>query len=207
MKKDTLLQKLLCLVVVFLGSAICGLGIHLTLLAGIGVDPITLFEEGASLQTGLPVGTVAVFFNLGTMAIGFVLCRHMINWGSLVATLTVGSAINFWSGLITASPTGLPLQVALDVVGVLIIGLGISLYMLPDYGAGGLEAIMVYLSEHFNKPIGPSRVALDCAWGLVGILLGGTLGLGTLIGGVGIGMSIQLFYSPLRALVAKLSIR
>lgn len=203
MKKDTLLQKLFCLLWVFGGSVVCGLGIQLTLMAGIGVDPITLFEEGASKVSGLPVGTVAVIFNIVNLIAGFFLCRRAINWGSLVATFSVGSAINFWSLFLYTPPSGFIPRAGLDIIGVLIIGLGISLYMLPEYGAGGLEALMLFLSEKFHKPIGPMRVIMDCSWGFIGILLGGTLGIGTVIGGVGIGMSIQFFYGRLRKLVDK----
>lgn len=201
MKKDTLTQKLFCLLVVLFGSLICGLGIQMTLMAGIGVDPITLFEEGASKVSSLPVGTVAILFNLFNLTLGFFLYRKAINWGSLVATFSVGSGINLWAAVLPAAPDSLFVRLPLDIIGVLVIGLGIAIYMLPEYGAGGLEAMMLFLSERFKKPMGPMRVAIDCSWGLIGILLGGTLGLGTIIGGVGIGMSIQLFYKPLKKLL------
>lgn len=203
MKKDTLWQKINCLVWVAIGSAVCGLGIQLTLLAGIGVDPITLFEEGASRVSGLPVGTVAIIFNLVMLAAGFVLYRPAVNWGSLIASFSVGSAINLWARLISTPPEGIVLRVALDIFGVMVIGLGIAIYMLPEYGTGGLEALMMYFSKRFNKPMGPARVVLDCSWGIIGVILGGTLGLGTIIGGFGIGMSIQLFYGLLQKYLLK----
>lgn len=207
MKKDTLVQKLICLLVVGIGSLICGLGIQLTLMAGLGVDPITLFEEGFAKTVGIPIGTTAVLFNICMLTLGFFLYRRAVNWGSLLATFTVGSSINLWAAVLPAFSLGFVGQLLLDVAGVLIIGLGIALYMLPEYGTGGLEALMLYLGERFKKPIGPMRVCLDCSWGVIGILLGGTLGLGTLIGGVGIGMSIQLFYKPLQRLLPNRSSR
>lgn len=201
MKKDTFAQKIICLAWVIFGSIVCGLGIQITLWAGVGVDPVTLFEDGVSRVSSIPVGTVVVLFNIAMLTAGYFLHRDSINWGSVVATLAVGSSINLWAPLFPIAPTSFPLRLVIDVVGVMVIGLGVAIYMLPEYGIGGLEALMLFLSEKLKMPIGPARVMLDCSWGLIGLFLGGTFGFGTLIGGVGIGMSIQLFYGPLRRML------
>ena len=52
MKKETLPQKLFCLLWIFIGAVICALGIKLTLMSGAGVDPLTMFEEGLANKTG-----------------------------------------------------------------------------------------------------------------------------------------------------------
>ncbi|MEG1777950.1 MAG: hypothetical protein RR209_03145, partial [Angelakisella sp.] len=99
MKKNTLPEKLNCLFWVFVGSMICAFGIELTLIAGVGVDPITMFEEGVSKTTGISVGTVTLMLNFFVMALGFVLRRDAINWGTVVCTFSVGPFINVWSTL------------------------------------------------------------------------------------------------------------
>ncbi|MEG1778066.1 MAG: hypothetical protein RR209_03725, partial [Angelakisella sp.] len=64
-----------------------------------------------------------------------------------------------------------------------------------------MEALMLFFTDRFKTPMGPTRVVQDCIWGLIGLLLGGTLGVGTIIGLFGIGMAIQLFYTRLRKLI------
>lgn len=201
MKKNTLPEKLNCLFWVFVGSMICAFGIELTLIAGVGVDPITMFEEGVSKTTGISVGTVTLMLNFFVMALGFVLRRDAINWGTVVCTFSVGPFINVWSTLGITASESFAGRVLLDVLGVLIIGLGIAVYMLPEYGVGGMEALMLFFTDRFKTPMGPTRVVQDCIWGLIGLLLGGTLGVGTIIGLFGIGMAIQLFYTRLRKLI------
>lgn len=203
MKKDTPGDRIICLLWVFAGSAICALGIQLTLIAGVGVDPITMFEEGMSKTTGISVGTVTLLLNITVLIIGFILNRSTIGWGSVVCTLAVGPFINVWSSLGMTAPEGFWGALLFDVMGVAVIGLGISIYMLPQYGVGGMEALMLYFTDKFKTPIGPTRVVQDCIFGAVGLLLGGTLGMGTIIGAFGIGMFIQLFYTQLCRLIKK----
>lgn len=198
MKKETLPQKLFCLLWIFIGAVICALGIQLTLISGAGVDPLTMFEEGLANRTGITVGNSALLVNVSTLVIGFFLVRRVLGWGSVIASFAIGPAIDFWANLLETVGVGAPQSLVtillVDILGVAIIGLGIAFYMVPDYGVGGMDCIMIYLSEKLNKEIGITRVAMDCTWGVIGLMLGGTLGLGTLIGAVGIGMSIQFFY-------------
>ena len=63
-----------------------------------------------------------------------------------------------------------------------------------------LEAVMIFLAEKFRLPYGPTRIAMDCTWGVLGFFLGGTLGVGTLIGAFGIGASLDLCYRALKPL-------
>ncbi|MEG2074853.1 MAG: YitT family protein, partial [Angelakisella sp.] len=170
MKKNTLPEKLNCLFWVFVGSMICAFGIELTLIAGVGVDPITMFEEGVSKTTGISVGTVTLMLNFFVMALGFVLRRDAINWGTVVCTFSVGPFINVWSTLGITASESFAGRVLLDVLGVLIIGLGIAVYMLPEYGVGGMEALMLFFTDRFKTPMGPTRVVQDCIWGLIGLL-------------------------------------
>ena len=203
MKKDTLPQKLYCLLWVFIGSMICALGIQLTLIAGIGVDPITMFEEGVYKATGLSVGAVTLLLNLFVLTMSFLLIRRVVGWGSVVCTFSVGPFINIWASLGIPTPENFWACLLLDIVGVLVIGLGISIYMLPEYGIGGMEAMMLYFTDKLKTPMGPTRIVMDCTWGVIGLILGGTLGVGTIVGGLGIGMAIQFFYSHLVKLIKK----
>ena len=73
-------------------------------------------------------------------------------------------------------------------------GAGIAIYMLPDYGVGAMEAVMIFLADKLHLPYGPVRIGMDCTWGVLGFFLGGTLGVGTIIGAFGIGASLDICF-------------
>lgn len=202
MKKDTALQKLACLLVVLAGSIVCALGIQLTLVADIGVDPITMFEQGVFITTGISVGTAALLLNIFALTLGFFLRRSAIGLGSVLCTFCVGPFINVWAMTGIARPQGFFGCLMLDILGVAVIGLGIAIYMLPQYGIGGMEALMLFFTEKFKTPMGPTRVVQDCILGAMGLLMGSALGAGTVVGAFGIGLSIQFFYTQLAKLVS-----
>lgn len=202
MKKNTFSQKLFCLLVVFAGSVVCALGIELTLVANIGVDPVTMFEQGVFIATGISVGMAALLLNISALTLGFFLRPSAIGLGSVLCTFCVGPFINMWALVGIARPQGFFGCLMLDILGVAVIGLGIAIYMLPQYGIGGMEALMLFFTEKFKTPMGPTRVAQDCILGAIGLLLGSTLGVGTVVGAFGIGLSIQFFYTQLSKLVS-----
>lgn len=188
---------------VFIGSVVCGLGIKLILLSGAGADPLTMFEEGLSKTIGVDTGIVVWGFNMIMLVIAFFLNRKAIGWGSLVASFFIGPAVTFFGMFGIPAPATFPGSIAMNVLGVVVCGLGIAIYMTPAYGVGAMEAIMMFISDRVHKTYGLVRVCMDCTWGVIGFFLGGTLGIGTIIGAFGIGTSLDLFFRGIKRFVLK----
>lgn len=200
--KKSVGKQLLQAAVVLLGTLICGFGIQLELFAGAGVDPLTMFEEGLGRTLSIPTGTVALGVNCAMLLLALLLNRKNIWVGTVITVLLLGPSINFFAGLMAGAgllpPAGWPGKLALNIIGVAVCGLGIAIYMLPDYGVGAMEAVMIFLAERLRVPYGPARIAMDCTWGVAGFFLGGTLGVGTIIGAFGIGASLDLCHRHLK---------
>ena len=199
--KDSISKQLLKSLVVVLGTVVCGLGVQLELFSGAGVDPLTMFEEGLGKTISTPTGTIALWLNIAMLLLALVLNRKNIWVGSIITVLLLGPSINFFAGLMAQAgmvpPASWPVKILLSVLGVFLTGLGIAVYMLPNYGVGAMEAVMIFFSEKLHIPYGAARIGMDCTWGVIGFFLGGTLGVGTLIGAFGIGTSLDLCYRAL----------
>ena len=204
MKKSYSAQLVQALVVL-LGTLICGLGIQLELFSGAGVDPLTMFEEGMGITTGIATGTVALGVNCAMLVLALLLNRKNIWAGTVITVLLLGPSINLFAGVMAGMglvpPAGWVGKLAMNIAGVFLCGAGIAIYMLPDYGVGAMEAVMIFLADKLHPPYGPVRIAMDCTWGVLGFFLGGTLGIGTVIGAFGIGASLDLCLRQLKKLL------
>jgi len=200
--KKSFSQQAVQALVVLLGTLVCGLGIQLELFSGAGVDPLTMFEEGLGITTHIATGTIALMVNCVMLLLALVLNRKNIWVGTVITVLLLGPSINLFAGIMAemgmVPPAGWLGKLAMNIVGVFLCGAGIAIYMLPDYGVGAMEAVMIFLAEKLHLPYGPVRIGMDCTWGIIGFFLGGTLGVGTLIGAFGIGASLDLCLRALK---------
>lgn len=205
--KKSMGQQLFQAAVVLLGTLVCGLGIQLELFSGAGVDPLTMFEEGLGRTTGVATGTIALGVNCVMLLLALLLNRKNIWAGTVITVFCLGPSINLFAGLMAGMgmlpPAGWLGKLAMNVAGVFLCGAGIAIYMLPDYGVGAMEAVMIFLVEKLRLPYGPVRIAMDCTWGVAGFFLGGTLGVGTIIGAFGIGISLDLCLRGLKKTLGK----
>ena len=205
--KKSMGQQLFQAAVVLLGTLVCGLGIQLELFSGAGVDPLTMFEEGLGRTTGVATGTVALGVNCVMLLLALLLNRKNIWAGTVITVFCLGPSINLFAGLMAGMgmlpPAGWLGKLAMNVAGGFLCGAGIAIYMLPDYGVGAMEAVMIFLAEKLRLPYGPVRIAMDCTWGVAGFFLGGTLGVGTIIGAFGIGISLDLCLRGLKKTLGK----
>lgn len=194
--KKTFSARAVQFLMVLLGTAVCALGIQLELFSGAGVDPLTMFEEGMGRTLGTATGNVTLGVNCVMLALAVCINRRRIWVGTAVTALLLGPFINLSAGVMDAMgmlpPEGWVGKLLFNIIGVLLCGVGIAIYLLPDFGVGAMEVVMIFLSEKLRLPYGPVRIGMDCTWGVLGFFLGGTLGIGTIIGAFGIGSSMDL---------------
>ena len=192
---------------VLAGTLLFGLGIQLQLFSGAGVDPLTMFEEGMGITTGIATGTIALGVNCVMLLLALFLNRKNIWVGTVITVLLLGPSINLFAGIMNGMglvpPAGWLGKLGMNIAGVVLCGAGIAIYMLPDYGVGAMEAVMIFLADKLHLPYGPVRIGMDCTWGVLGFFLGGTLGVGTIIGAFGIGISLDLCLRGLKKTLGK----
>lgn len=174
-----------------LGLVAFGLGIALMAEAGLGLGPWEAFHQGIGQLTGLSLGTVSILLGIPILMLWWPLGERP-GIGTLLNVAVIGTATNVAMTVIPVA-VGLPAQLAMMVAGVVVIGLGSGLYLAADLGPGPRDGLMTGLHHRFGWSIRRSRTLVEVTVLGAGWLLGGTIGLGTIVFALGIGPLVQLF--------------
>jgi uncharacterized membrane protein YczE len=181
---------------IVLGLLVFALGIHLTIFANVGLLSWDILGMGISYHTPLNYGLSMTAISV-TVLIVDLLLRERIGFGTIIDALLTGNFVqmyndlnpfplneNFWIGILIL------------LAGLIVAALGMWIYMAAGQCCGPRDALLVGLGKRLPKlPIGLVEIMIFGAVLLVGWLLGGPVGIGTLIGTFGIGFAIQLVFS------------
>jgi uncharacterized membrane protein YczE len=173
----------------FLGLLGVGTGIGMILQAGLGVASWDVLNVALSHRFGVPLGVVAIVVGLaaGTTAIAL---GARPTPRSLVPLFVVAPVLEFAVRTVT-TPANLVGQLGLLAVGMVVLSLGVGAYIGSENGAGPADLLFLSLAER-GLPVWAARVSLDGTVVLAGWLLGGPVGIGTVIVTAGIGPMIAL---------------
>jgi uncharacterized membrane protein YczE len=154
------------------------------LLAGLGVDPWDVLHQGLSRQFGLGVGTWVVIVGVLVLLLWIPL-RQRPGLGTLCNVIVIGLVID--AVLATVPPVhGLPAQLAVMLSGVVLNGVATGLYIGAGLGPGPRDGLMTGLAARGHS-IRVVRTGIEVTVLLTGWLLGGTVGLGTVVYALDIG--------------------
>jgi len=175
-----------------LGLMLFGLGIALMLKAGIGLDPWSVFHEGLANQTGLSFGRVTQLTGVLLIALSFALLRVKPGLATVLNMLLVGPWVDFYRAqawLPTAE--GWLWGVLQFMAGVVLVGLASGLYIAARFGAGPRDGFVLGLSLRLRLSVRLTRSGLELLVLVSGFLLGGPLGLGTVLFAITVGYFMQ----------------
>ena len=169
-------RSLMVLLLTFIGV---GLGEGLLLLSDLGSAPWTILSQGLALQMGVSVGWTSFIISLVVMLFWLPL-RLRPGIGTLLNVAVIAFFLGLTVKMIPA-PTALFTRWLYALVGILFLGIGTAFYLTCHQGAGPRDGLMVGLCQRFHWKIGIVRTSIEVLVCLLGFLLGGTLGLGTLL--------------------------
>lgn len=172
------------------GLALYGTGIGLQVESGLGNDPWDVFHQGLALRTGLSIGTVIIGIGALVLLLWIPL-KQKPGLGTLSNVVFLGL---FADGAIFLLPTPshLVLQSLYVVLGVVAIALATVLYIGAGMGPGPRDGIMTGLMR-LGLSVRLGRFLIEITVLAAGWLLGGTVGVGTLVFALAIGPLTQLF--------------
>ena len=194
-QKKEILQQWLQIV---LGLLVFAFGVHLTIYANIGLAPWDCLGMGVSYHTplnyGLSMTAIAVLILLIDLAL-----HERIGFGTIIDALLTGNFVQMYNDLNPLPENrSLWLGIAVMLVGFVFMALGMLIYMKAAQCCGPRDSLLVGLGKRMPKiPIGIVEIILWAAVLLFGWLLGGPVGIGTLISTFGAGAVMQLVYSIL----------
>ena len=179
----------------YAGLVLYGLSDALMLLAGLGVDPWDVLHQGLSRRLGLGVGTWAIIVGAVVLAL-WVPLRQRPGFGTLSNVIVVGAVIDLCMATIPA-PHGLTLRTIFLLSGVGLNGVATGAYIGAGLGPGPRDGLMTGLAARGHS-IRVVRTALELGALASGWVLGGTVGIGTLVYALAIGPLAHIFIPLLR---------
>lgn len=186
------------------GLFLLGLSISLQVNANLGFASWTVLSDGISKRVGITLGNSEIAVSICIIAIDL-LSREKMGFGTLANMFLVGTfidLINSW-GIIPPSPN-LFVGILMLLAGSVILAIGCYLYIGAGYGAGPRDTLMVFVMKLTGKSLALCRTAIELSVLAVGFLLGGQVGIGTVIqaatSGIIMGWIFRLFQFDAKAI-------
>ena len=171
-----------------LGLFLFGLGDAIIIGSGAGVSPWTVLAQGISNSTNWTIGFSTFIVSLSVLILWLPL-RQQPGIGTILNVFIIAGAIDLTLPYLP-SPIEYPSQVLQAAIGIMTIGLGSGFYLTANLGPGPRDGLMVGLQRITDLPIITVRTALELMVVITGWLMGGLVGLGTIMFVFGIGPAV-----------------
>lgn len=174
--------------VLILGLALFGTGEALLVVAALGNGPWTVFAQGLTVHTPMSIG-LATFVLSVIVLLLWIPLRERPGLGTIANAVIIAVALQIGVQVIP-SPSALWLRLLFVIGGIALIGLGSGLYLTTNLGPGPRDGWMTGLHVRFGWPVARVRTGIEVSVVVIGWLLGGTVGLGTVLFALFVGPSV-----------------
>jgi len=175
----------------YVGLALYGTSSALLVRAGLGLEPWGVLHQGLSERTGISIGVVSIIVGAVVLLL-WIPIRQRPGLGTVSNVFAVGIAMD---GTLALVPDvhGLGAQIPLTAAGIVLNGVATGLYISARFGPGPRDGLMTGLNRLTGRSIRMVRTAIEVAVVVTGFLLGGSLGVGTVLYALAIGPLAQFF--------------
>ncbi len=173
------------LVQLTLGLVLYGVSMAMMIEATLGLDPWDVLHAGLVEQTGLSFGTIVIVVGFGVLLLWIPL-RQLPGLGTVANAVVIGVATDLALAMITP-PEGLALRLGMLLSGVVLNGVAGAAYIGSQLGPGPRDGLMTGLVRRTGLSVRLVRTSLEVIVLGVGWLLGGPVGLGTVVYALTIG--------------------
>ncbi|MFN2517941.1 MAG: YitT family protein [Jatrophihabitantaceae bacterium] len=175
----------------YIGLLLYGLSGALLVRSGLGLDPWDVFHQGLSKHLGIAIGTVSILVGAAVL-LGWAPLRQRPGFGTVSNVVLVGTSLNV--SLMWLPQVELMRWRVTDMLaGVLLCGVATGMYIGANLGPGPRDGLMTGLARRTGLSIRLTRTSLEVTVLLAGWLLGGTVGIGTVVYALAIGPLAQVF--------------
>lgn len=191
------------LVILLIGLTIAHLGVTLFLLADLGSDPFNVLVQGIfrTIQKVPFLGFITHGYT--HMAICFLIMvvllfvdKTYVKIGTIVCMFCGGPIIDFFTALLGGfinSGNPFAMRILTLAAGCVILAFGMTIVMKSDAGVGPNDLVAISISDKLHKKFGTTRIVVDVTFVVVGFVLGGSLGIGTIICAFLVGPVAEIF--------------
>lgn len=166
------------------GLFVNGIGLAFLYSVELGSSPMGTFADGLHHLIHISQGNANILANAAFLLVLLILARKYISVGTVLCTFTLGLYVNLASAVIDPlNLAALPFlnKIMVSAVGTLLMGIGLGIYVAVDFGLGPLESIVAIIYQHSKLKYKTAKIVFDAILGIVGIVFGGKIGIGTVI--------------------------
>ena len=171
------------------GLWLFGTGEAMLVASELGNSPWTVLAEGVSVQTPLAIGVATVSISFLVLLMWIPL-RQRPGLGTIANAIVIGVAIDVSLGWLP-EPSELVARYGFVVAGIALVGLGSGFYLTSFLGPGPRDGLMTGISRRSGLSLRLVRTGIEITALTVGVILGGTVGIGTLAFALLVGPAVQ----------------
>jgi uncharacterized protein len=182
--KKYIKQLIIRISAISFGLFINGIGLALLYSVELGSSPMGTFADGLHNLLHVSQGNANIFANAAFLVVLLIFARKYISVGTVLCTFTLGLYVNLASAVIAPlNMVALPFlsKIVISAAGTLLMGVGLGIYVAVGFGLGPLEAIVDIIYQHSNLKYKTAKIIFDALLGILGILFGGKIGIGTVV--------------------------
>ncbi|WNC03193.1 hypothetical protein Q2K21_22460 [Streptomyces sp. CGMCC 4.7035] len=179
------------LVQLYAGLALYGASSALLVKAGLGLEPWNVLHQGLAELTGLSMGVVLTIVGAAVLLLWIPL-RQRPGLGTVSNVLVIGFVMDATLSVLPGVHT-LAVRVPLLLAGIVLNGVATGLYITANFGPGPRDGLMTGLHRRTGRSVRLIRTAVEVTVVATGFALGGTVGVGTVLYALSIGLLAQLF--------------
>ena len=177
--------------IIQIGFALYGLSITLLIQSNLGTGPWIVLAVALANLTPVSIGAMINITGFLVLLIGFSLLKEPVGWGTIANILFIGLWVDIWNKIIPLLRDNFFPQLLMLVAAALVMGIATAIYIGVNAGAGPRDNLMLGVARVTGWNIRVARGSIEIIVLIVGYLLGGPVGYGTVIFALIIGPSIQ----------------
>lgn len=185
--------------IVTFGLVFAAYGVGLTVTAELGVSPWDVFSQGVALKLSELLGREVMMGTITQITAALVILvdialKEKIGVATIIDTCIFGGALNFFlRHNMLPCPEIFAVRFICMLLGYVIWGLGIYIYMKPALGAGPKDALFVIFAKR-KIPVAIAKNSIEAVVFVIGWVLGGTIGIGTVVAVFAMGYIIEFWF-------------
>lgn len=181
------------------GAILCGLGCGLVNFASVGMDSVGIFYDGIRNILNLEPDQIGYASYIVSFALSIFLLfadRKYVSFGSIIYILVYGEFANLGTmlGSMLIRTDNMIIRYAVSVSGLMILFLGLGIYIAIDIGVDAFTGVVLWLSNITHKKMETVKIIFDLALTIIGILLGGKIGVITVVS-IAVGGPVIAFFT------------
>ena len=182
--------RLTTMIMLVIGLFLFGLGEAIIIGSGSGVSPWTVLAQGISKRSDFSIGMATFFISIAIL-IFWIPLKQVPGIGTILNAIIIASAIDLTLPYLP-QPNDITFKIIQACFGILVVGLGSGIYLCSNLGPGPRDGLMLGLQKQTNTSLPAIRTIIELLAVISGWLLGGVVGIGTILFVFGIGPCVGI---------------